>query len=89
MSATRINPQMQRGSVTVTNVGTTEVTRHVAFAEVFASAPTVVACLSVASYNRRLHVSNVTASGFDVVVATNSGSASSSNSVWVNWVAVP
>ena len=77
---------VQAGSVTITNVTTTENSVSVIFPKAYNSAPTVVACFSTASYNRRLHVSNVTATGFTVTVALNSGSGTAS--CWVDWIAV-
>lgn len=86
MSVTRINPQIQCGEVQVSNVGTTEVTQHVTFPRAYASAPKVVACFWGASYNRRMHVGTVTATGFDIVFATNSNA-----SAWCGayWIAMP
>lgn len=77
---------IQTGSVTVTGVSTTDKSTSVTFPKTYKSAPKVVASLNTASYNRRVHVTNVTTTGFDVVVALNSGSGTAS--VWVNWIAV-
>lgn len=81
-----VHPMVQSGSVTITGVSTAEKTVAVAFPQAYDAPPTVVASFSVASYNRRLHITNVTATGFSVVVALLSGTSASA---WVNWVAVP
>lgn len=77
---------IQTGSVTITNVSTTEKSTNVTFSKTYSSAPKVVASLNTASYNRRIHVTNVTTTGFTIVTALNSGSSTAS--VWVDWIAV-
>ena len=86
MTVTRLNPpvpQVQRGFVEASGVGTAEVTKHVAFSPAFASAPTVVAVMTGASYNRRMHTLNITASGFDMVFATNTTASAWCGAYWV------
>ena len=83
MTATRIFPQIQRGEVQANNVGAAEVTLHVTFTKAFASTPMVVASFWGASYNRRMHVANVTATGFDIVFATNASTSAWCGAYWV------
>lgn len=70
--------------VTISSVGTTEKSLHVDFPRPYpaGATPTVLLTLT-ASYNRRIHVANVTNTGFDAVAALSSGTAT----VWFNWLA--
>jgi hypothetical protein len=87
MTYTRINNAIQRGSISATDVTTTEKTVHVTFPRAFANTPTVVLGLEVASFNRRpVYAANVSATGFDAVFALSSGSGAAS--CWASWIAV-
>lgn len=70
--------------IAISSVGTSEKTLHVDFPRPYPTGvtPTVLLTLT-ASYNRRIHVTNVTNTGFDAVAALSSGSAT----VWFNWLA--
>lgn len=59
---------------------------NVAFPKSYETAPSVVVSLRRGSYNRRVHVTNETKTGFTVVCAALSGSGQ--NTVWYSWVAV-
>lgn len=77
---------VERGSVTITGVGTSEKTTAVTFTAPYTTAPTVVVCFDTASYNRRVHVLNASTTGFDIVTALLSGSSTAS--CWVSWIAI-
>lgn len=77
---------IQHGFGEIASVTTTDKSQHVAFDKTYDNAPTVVISLAGASYNRRVHVTNVARNGFDAVGALVSGTGSAS--VYYYWVAV-
>ena len=77
---------IQHGFGEITSVTTTDKSQHVTFDKTYDNAPTVVISLAGASYNRRVHVTNVARNGFDAVGALVSGTGSAS--VYYYWVAV-
>lgn len=62
----------QTGYASITDVTTTEKTVTVNFATNFTYAPRVLVTLYQNSFNRRVHVKNITTSGFDLVGALES-----------------
>ena len=77
---------IQHGFGEIASATTTDKSQHVAFDKTYDNAPTVVISLAGASYNRRVHVTNVGRNGFDAVGALVSGTGSAS--VYYYWVAV-
>lgn len=76
----------QAGYGALTGVTTTEKSVDVKFPRAFPFAPYVVVSLYNASYNRRVHVSNITTTGFKATGALTSGSGTAS--IEFEWVAV-
>jgi hypothetical protein len=77
----------QAGYGAISSATTTEQSVTVTFPRAYTYAPRVVVSLYNASYNRRLHVSSITATGFTVTGALTSGTGTAA--IEFEWVAVP
>lgn len=75
----------QAGYASITDVTTTEKTVTVNFATNFTYAPHVLVTLYQNSFNRRVHVKNITTSGFDLVGALESTTGTAA--IEVQWAA--
>lgn len=80
-----LNSKTIAGYGAITEVTTTEKSQTITFAQPFPYAPKVVVCLFRNGYNRRLHVSNITATDFTVTGALLSGSSSAA--IEFQWIA--
>ena len=76
---------IQSGSLTISNVGTSDKTVTVTFDTPFSNVPDVVISLRQ-SYNRRIGADNITATGFTASGALLTGSSTAT--IWADWIAV-
>lgn len=76
----------QAGYGAIADATATEKRVQITFPRAFSSAPRVVVSLYNSSYNRRLHVTSITATGFIVVGALLSGSSSAA--IEFEWIAI-
>lgn len=76
----------QAGYGAIADATATEKSVQITFPRAFSSAPRVVVSLYNSSYNRRLHVTSITATGFIVVGALLSGSSSAA--IEFEWIAI-
>lgn len=78
------SPQAGYGAIAVATTAETSI--QITFPRPFSTAPRVVVSLYNSSYNRRLHIKNITSTGFTVVGALLTGSSSAA--IEFEWIAV-
>lgn len=80
-------PKSQRhtetGYFAISHTGTSDKNTEVQFSKAFNSPPAVVISMSGSAYNRRIAVTNITASKFDIVTALLSNTTATLYGYWI------